>query len=126
MIEILGKGRPVLDWHTRVKIALGSARGLAYLHEDCKKIFLSHRYSFYLALYKKLNIAFLTSMVGHPRIIHRDIKAANILLDFSFETKVYMDSIVLLLLSLSLIFFQSVSMCVSAYCLYTNRWQILD
>ncbi|CAE6159783.1 unnamed protein product [Arabidopsis arenosa] len=54
-----GKGRPVLDWPTRVKIALGSARGLAYLHEDC-----------------------------HPRIIHRDIKAANILLDFSFETKV--------------------------------------
>ncbi|XP_010432413.1 PREDICTED: proline-rich receptor-like protein kinase PERK5 [Camelina sativa] len=54
-----GKGRPVLEWSTRVKIALGSARGLAYLHEDC-----------------------------HPRIIHRDIKAANILLDFSFETKV--------------------------------------
>ncbi|WZZ09477.1 hypothetical protein YC2023_095398 [Brassica napus] len=54
-----GKGRPVLDWHVRVKIALGSARGLAYLHEDC-----------------------------HPRIIHRDIKAANILLDFSFETQV--------------------------------------
>ncbi|CAH8320247.1 unnamed protein product [Eruca vesicaria subsp. sativa] len=54
-----GKGRPVLDWHIRVKIALGSARGLAYLHEDC-----------------------------HPRIIHRDIKAANILLDFSFETQV--------------------------------------
>ncbi|CAN8229448.1 unnamed protein product [Cochlearia groenlandica] len=54
-----GKGRPVMDWPTRLKIALGSARGLAYLHEDC-----------------------------HPRIIHRDIKAANILLDFSFETKV--------------------------------------
>ncbi|CAN8327530.1 unnamed protein product [Cochlearia groenlandica] len=54
-----GKGRPVLEWPTRVKIALGSARGLAYLHEDC-----------------------------HPRIIHRDIKAANILLDFSFETQV--------------------------------------
>ncbi|CAH2076841.1 unnamed protein product [Thlaspi arvense] len=54
-----GKGRPVLDWPIRVKIALGSARGLAYLHEDC-----------------------------HPRIIHRDIKAANILLDFSFETQV--------------------------------------
>ncbi|KAF8112288.1 hypothetical protein N665_0065s0065 [Sinapis alba] len=57
--HLYGKGRPVLDWSIRVKIALGSARGLAYLHEDC-----------------------------HPRIIHRDIKAANILLDFSFETKV--------------------------------------
>ncbi|KAH6829385.1 proline extensin-like receptor kinase 1 [Perilla frutescens var. hirtella] len=54
-----GKGRPVMDWATRLKIALGSAKGLAYLHEDC-----------------------------HPKIIHRDIKAANILLDFNFEAKV--------------------------------------
>lgn len=54
-----GKGRPVMDWSTRLKIALGSAKGLAYLHEDC-----------------------------HPRIIHRDIKAANILLDFNCEAKV--------------------------------------
>ncbi|KAK8940026.1 Proline-rich receptor-like protein kinase PERK1 [Platanthera guangdongensis] len=54
-----GKGRAALDWSTRLKIALGSAKGLAYLHEDC-----------------------------HPKIIHRDIKASNILLDFKFEAKV--------------------------------------
>ncbi|CAN6540923.1 unnamed protein product [Malus baccata var. baccata] len=54
-----GKGRPTMDWSTRLKIALGSAKGIAYLHEDC-----------------------------HPKIIHRDIKAANILLDFKFEAKV--------------------------------------
>lgn len=51
--------RPPLDWSNRLKIALGSAKGLAYLHEDC-----------------------------HPKIIHRDIKASNILLDFNFEAKV--------------------------------------
>ncbi|TYI76398.1 hypothetical protein E1A91_D06G073900v1 [Gossypium mustelinum] len=54
-----GKGRLTIDWPTRMRIALGSAKGLAYLHEDC-----------------------------HPKIIHRDIKAANILLDFKFEAKV--------------------------------------
>ncbi|KAG6523319.1 hypothetical protein ZIOFF_013175 [Zingiber officinale] len=54
-----GEGLPVMDWPSRHKIALGSARGLAYLHEDC-----------------------------HPRIIHRDIKGANILLDFKFEAMV--------------------------------------
>ncbi|KAL6619940.1 hypothetical protein ACP70R_035079 [Stipagrostis hirtigluma subsp. patula] len=51
--------RPTMEWPTRLKIALGAAKGLAYLHEDC-----------------------------HPKIIHRDIKASNILLDFKFEAKV--------------------------------------
>lgn len=54
-----GKGLPVLDWEKRLKIAVGAARGLAYLHEDC-----------------------------HPKIIHRDIKSENILLDDSFEAQV--------------------------------------
>ncbi|KAF2292749.1 hypothetical protein GH714_027854 [Hevea brasiliensis] len=30
------KGMPVLDWPKRLKIAIGAAKGLAYLHEDCK------------------------------------------------------------------------------------------
>ncbi|CAM0876519.1 unnamed protein product [Alopecurus aequalis] len=54
-----GKGLPPMTWATRLHIALGSARGLAYLHEDCQ-----------------------------PRIIHRDIKSANILLDDNFEAMV--------------------------------------
>ncbi|KAJ0865519.1 putative protein kinase RLK-Pelle-PERK-1 family [Helianthus annuus] len=54
-----GKGNDFLNWDKRMKIALGSAKGLAYLHEDCQ-----------------------------PKIIHRDIKSANILLDYNFEPKV--------------------------------------
>ncbi|KAG5229415.1 leucine-rich repeat receptor protein [Salix suchowensis] len=48
-----------LDWMRRLKVALGAARGLAYLHE-----------------------------LVNPRIIHRDVKTANILLDECLNAKV--------------------------------------
>lgn len=48
-----------LNWGARVKIALGAARGLAYLHED-----------------------------SSPRVIHRDFKSSNILLEDDFTPKV--------------------------------------
>ncbi|XP_050106836.1 probable LRR receptor-like serine/threonine-protein kinase At5g45780 isoform X2 [Malus sylvestris] len=54
-----GREKPSLDWDRRLCIALGAARGLLYLHEQC-----------------------------NPKIIHRDVKAANILLDASYEAVV--------------------------------------
>ncbi|KAJ7943130.1 LRR receptor-like kinase [Quillaja saponaria] len=37
-----GPGRTPLDWTTRLKIAAGAARGLAYIHNSCKSLRLTH------------------------------------------------------------------------------------
>ncbi|XVF74740.1 hypothetical protein PTKIN_Ptkin13bG0136000 [Pterospermum kingtungense] len=49
----------ILDWNTRFNIALGTANGLAYLHEQCEL-----------------------------KIVHCDIKPENVLLDYNFNAKV--------------------------------------
>lgn len=49
----------VLDWPTRLRIAIGAAQGLRYMHHDCS-----------------------------PPIIHRDVKSSNILLDSGFNAKI--------------------------------------
>ncbi|KAI7757000.1 hypothetical protein M8C21_015112, partial [Ambrosia artemisiifolia] len=48
-----------LTWPVRLSICIGIARGLVYLHEE-----------------------------SHMRIIHRDIKASNVLLDENFNAKI--------------------------------------
>ncbi|PON98512.1 Tyrosine-protein kinase [Trema orientale] len=48
-----------LDWPTRKKICLGVAKGLAYLHEESKL-----------------------------KIVHREIKATNVLLDKDLNAKI--------------------------------------
>ncbi|GBG83853.1 hypothetical protein CBR_g37652 [Chara braunii] len=53
------RGRRRLHWEPRVCIALGAARGLEYLHE-----------------------------AAHPRVLHRDFKSNNILLDTKWRAKV--------------------------------------
>ena len=54
-----GKTGIRLDWIRRLKVALGSARGLTYMHE-----------------------------LANPPIIHRDVKSSNILLDERLNAKV--------------------------------------
>ncbi|XP_024382717.1 receptor-like cytosolic serine/threonine-protein kinase RBK1 isoform X4 [Physcomitrium patens] len=50
---------PPFSWEARMKVAVGVAKGLHYLHEQCQR-----------------------------RIIHRDIKASNILLDTDFNPQI--------------------------------------
>ncbi|XP_023733027.1 probable LRR receptor-like serine/threonine-protein kinase RFK1 isoform X2 [Lactuca sativa] len=53
------KSRLMMDWATRLKICIGIARGLAFLHEESR-----------------------------IKIVHRDIKATNILLDKDLNPKI--------------------------------------
>lgn len=55
----IGKRTFVLDWPKRFDICMGVARGLTYLHEESRL-----------------------------RIVHRDIKASNILLDADLNPKI--------------------------------------
>ena len=36
ILSLIERKEPIIDWPARMKIALGSANGLAYLHEECE------------------------------------------------------------------------------------------
>uniref|UniRef100_A0A0D9V6M9 Protein kinase domain-containing protein n=1 Tax=Leersia perrieri TaxID=77586 RepID=A0A0D9V6M9_9ORYZ len=57
LLDVPPKAKP-LPWQTRMKIAVGAAKGIEYLHE-----------------------------VANPPVIYRDLKASNILLDEDFNAK---------------------------------------
>ncbi|XP_027905280.1 G-type lectin S-receptor-like serine/threonine-protein kinase At5g35370 [Vigna unguiculata] len=57
--NLFGGGGPVLEWQERFEVALGTARGLAYLHSGCEQ-----------------------------KVIHCDIKPENILLQDQFQAKI--------------------------------------
>lgn len=60
VVTFAGQSRTVkLEWQTRAAICIGTARGLTYLHEEVE-----------------------------PHIVHRDIKASNILLDKNYTPKI--------------------------------------
>ncbi|KAK8944911.1 Leucine-rich repeat receptor-like protein kinase PEPR1 [Platanthera zijinensis] len=61
LFELLHQKKPQvpLNWEVRHRIALGIAQGLSYLHHDCV-----------------------------PKVIHRDLKSSNILMDSELEPKV--------------------------------------
>ncbi|XP_043711111.1 probable LRR receptor-like serine/threonine-protein kinase At2g16250 isoform X2 [Telopea speciosissima] len=56
--DLQDDGLQSLDWITRLKIAIGAADGLSYLHHECC-----------------------------PPIVHRDVQASSILLDDKFEVR---------------------------------------
>jgi serine/threonine protein kinase len=54
-----GRREAGLDWPTRIRVAVGAAQGLCYMHHECT-----------------------------PPIVHRDVKTSNILLDSEFRAKI--------------------------------------